>query len=923
MNNKVNWVEVPKSNIKSDRDAKNGENISAFVIDGDSEEVLQEITYNPSTPDQENEYNWPKYFADKINEEGQLVRAGLKDKSGRFYTLSSNNKNKLWKPDGKKILIFSTNCHLDSWIDGGELKSFAGLPAGMRVGIEVKSKGKGVIYETMSTLLTPENSDKYRWPNKLSTFINEESLFIRAGEKDTKTKFITPLSSTYRNHFWLPAGSDLTVNLTFEATEDLVKDAESTYNNAVVAFKGSPPSKKTVEAWISKLKDGKFNDITYPPRKAGTNTAPLLTHLNRTKSLADYVCSIPQEQREPYLFSAVAALSFYTSMDFQTSNWWSRQIGLARVAASAALLLADKAASAQLHESIEYLKKTTDTTTDTQTGANLADFSSIQLCWSLAGWKSSSEFEYLIYTFAASEAVSSLCSPVKRHGPPDDGNGISKDWSFSQHNPDNGKYSQLYAGSYGLVLLRDIFHLQPVLSGAFSLHKDALNNLETFLLKGLGWFIYRGLYDFQVCGRAISRKGMTTSKTLVGWSRQLLALSPQNPGALQELLKRAGGDESNNNYFKGNHVYWVNDYMSHIASDFCLWTKVISTRTVGTETGNGENIKGYYMGGGSCFITQSGKEYYEIQPLWEWQRIPGTTTEQVPSFKYPQVKWGNNAWGSHDLAGVVSDGQKGVSSMILTRQNIKNARKSVFAMGNNVFCIGSGIDTTAAHNPVYTSINQAIASKATARGIVTVVLKNGDIRYLNVGEGITSLDIYQVLHDGFTYTFPDNIQQKVTAEVASKTGSWRDINTNQDDAPVTGNVFSLWIEHVPGRQEQYLYQITKNGNPLLGFQNVSYKDDVHMFIDDDKKQAAATFFSTPETSISLADVDIKPLATISLLADNTVSNTLQLTIADLTQKLSKIKITFTWKTNKYTKELELPSGDDAGESITYQLKPGG
>lgn len=155
------------------------------------------------------------------------------------------------------------------------------------------------------------------------------------------------------------------------------------------------------------------------------------------------------------------------------------------------------------------------------------------------------------------------------------------------------------------------------------------------------------------------------------------------------------------------------------------------------------------MGSGSYFISRTGNEYRNIQPLWEWQRIPGTTVEQVDNFSYPLIDWGNNNWGSDDFAGIISHRDTGIASMILTRKNVKNAKKSVITLpGKDIFA-GSSIDNSSANNPVYTSVNQC-----NLNGDVDVYFNDGNQKLIALGEKITSDKIVKITHDGFSYCFP-------------------------------------------------------------------------------------------------------------------------------------------------------------------------
>jgi chondroitin AC lyase len=690
------------------------------------------------------------------------------------------------------------------------------------------------------------------------------------------------------------------------------EDAMVVYINALATLTGlQPPSKEAVDRWLHGFSQGRFSDITYPPTRAGSHVAALHEHLRRIKSIANYTHHIKPEGNAYHDF-AIKALHFYTRQDYQTSNWWERQIGLAKIVAESLVLLVERSTSSALNDCIAYSRKTTHTAMG-QTGANQADFAYIQLLWSISGWKNTGLATFLDDTHAASDATSSLCMPVSRHGR-EAGEGISVDNSFSQHNPRAGKYSQLYAGSYGSVHLANIFKTKAILHGAFDLNEAAIRSLENYIVNGVGWFVYAKKYDFHVNGRAISRS-VSTETGLAGWCRQLTNGTPAHPEALQEIIRRVGGDESTNSFYQGHRAYWVNDYMVHISPTHCLWAKVISSRTVGSESGNGENLKGYYMGCGSYFVSRHGNEYHNIQPLWDWQRLPGTTVEQVPNFNYPLIEWGNDNWGSDAFAGVISNGNTGIASMILTRKNVKHAKKTVMTLPDKSVFMGSDIDTSAANHAVYTSVNQCMLHKE-----VTIHYDDGAQKIIHLGKSITSNKITRVIHDGLRYDFSG--AQTITVQAKTQAGRWRDINKAGSKAIVSGNVFSIWIEHAKGSAGKYHYEISSAETTAPASPTDSaYGNDAHVITDKAKKTAAAVVFSNRGHEISLNGVKIKSLAPAAFIARVRDDGSLELTMADLAQKTAKADFIFTWNNATSMASFPLPDGDGIGKSITYLVTP--
>ncbi|HWV75576.1 MAG TPA: polysaccharide lyase family 8 super-sandwich domain-containing protein [Pseudosphingobacterium sp.] len=918
MENKVknyqNWVAFENSNIWSDRSIQSGERLVSCLIDDSTEEIMEKIVY---TADSEyNMYMWTKHFCDKINDASEVLKAGVTVTDTFIEVLASQYRNMLWSKVNSTTRAFATTCHLNHWLDNGEINSSSGLPAGMLLIVEVRSKGKQVLYEKLTYQVPPQHTGRYHWPFQLCCFVNEKALFARAGEKDEDTKLFKPLGSSYRNHFWSPNRSNLEITMSFDATEALHNDAVHVYAN-ILAFvdKWSPPSQEKIDAWMRQFNNGKFNDIQYPDQNAGKNIDPLYEHLNRARSIAKFARRQTAGSNVDYTAVAIDILKVYADTNYMTHNWWERRIGLAKIVAESIILLADTPRSEKLFEVVKYLQGTSNVYPG-MTGANQADLAFIQLLWSIGAWRNSHEASYLGHVFATSEAISALCRIMPRHDEKEIPSvGICKDYSYNEHNYQ--KYSQLYATSYGTVFLTNIFRFHAFLVGSFELQRSALLTIEHFLIKGMGWFGYAGYFDFHPSGRAISR-GMNGNVLLKDWCQMLKESNPESPEILDELIRRAEGDETQNKYYLGNRAYWVNDYMSHFAKDFCLWVKNVSTRTVGTESGNGENLKGYYLGAGSCFISITGCEYKDSQCLWDWQRIPGTTVEQVPGFDFPLVEWGENAMGSNDFVGTVSNGTIGVSSMILDKRRVNGAKKTVFSLEDRAVFVGSSIDISNAQHTVVTSVNQSWL-----RGEV-IIDRGGHRETLKRGDRIVSNEITEVIHDGFRYSFSGD--QLVVVEAMEKTGSWYDINRDKSPDLITGDIFSIWIEHPRPGLGYYAYQITNELNDkFIDHTLVSYTDDAHIYTATDKASAVAIIFNIGKTFVSLSYLTIEAQTPIGFIASNPDENILYLTVADPTQKLKSADFDIQWGEHRFSKSLALPEhNDERGMSVTFKLtKEGG
>ncbi|WP_183142112.1 polysaccharide lyase family 8 super-sandwich domain-containing protein [Pseudomonas cichorii] len=917
MDSTNDWVAL--SRIISDRDLMEGEKLQVRLVESQSGNLVEVVQFTPE-PDGLGQYIWPQRLAERINLIADNMRAGVRQTDGSFKAESSSYLNELWAENGTDRTFFTTACDLKGWTDLGAITSIGSLPKGSSITCRLSSKDHGDEYQTLVVPILDDQCDRYTWPAFLSRSINEAGNLLRAGEKNESSKTFVPIGSSYRNHLWGPSGFPLSAQYQVSLSNSALVSASSIYESLCTQVMVKPPTSQVIDGWLKGFVGGKFQDLSYPV--AGTpvsDVTPLITHLERTLQIASYLYQQTSPLPVDYQVKAFEALVFFAAQDYRTTNWWYRNIGLAKLAGRAGLLLAKHLKQQELMSIfIPYAMRTTNTYSFTQTGANLADFASIQIVWSLCAWKNSNEDTYLLYLRASADVLSELCMPVERNGA-QHGEGISVDYSISQHNAlHNGVYcSQLYSGTYGAELLGRILESMAVLSNEFALTSLALRELIKVVVNGNGWMGFARHLDFHVCGRAISR-GVLMSTYYANWARMLLPIADEeNKKALSELIRRAEGDESNNQYYKGGRIFWANDYMAHIGSSYCLWAKAISTRTVGGEGGNGENPKGYYMGAGTYFLTRHGKEYEGIQPVWDWQRLPGTTVEQVPDFIWPNI-WGVNMWGSHDFAGGVSDGKRSILSMELSRGYVTHAYKSVIALENHIVCMGTRIDSSTAVHPVVTSINQCIAN-----GPVRYIDTKGEEHTVAVGESVTADDIHMVYHDGFVYRFGFLwVYPSVTIEVKLCAGRWSDINVGGSPDKVEHPVFSIWINHAHGENGSYLYEVRvaddfPETRSVLAVPEITA--DLHFWADADG--ALVGSFFNPYVADDAADNSesvLLPEQSCSFIYKSEGTQ-FSLMCADPTQTRDTLSFIVEQDkdgTGQRRIEVPLPQGDDRGRAVS-------
>lgn len=504
-------------------------------------------------------------------------------------------------------------------------------------------------------------------------------------------------------------------------------------------------------------KDGSFPDLDYVTVHEGA-FYPAGAHLKRLKAMAIAYRrpDSPFYESKKLLNKIVAGLEYWYSVQPKSRNWWFGDIGAPQDYMVPLLLLKGKISEKKLLHLSSYLRDLTGN--KGHKGKNRTWVSSVTI------HKGCIEDNIkLVQTGFAS--IASTIEIVARQGD----EGIKIDGSFHQHRP------QLYSGGYGLSYVDDIaYYLQLVKGTAFEPYftqkkKDIFINL---MLGGHRLFGYRGTFDFGAVGRNISRRG-----GLFNISAATLKLMEQNdPGHAADYA--AWRQHLSGAPFPaiGNKHFWKSDIMVQHGADYYLSAKVISTRTNGTEMLNNENLRGYNLPLGTTNILTSGREYKGIFPIWNWNRLPGTTAVQQPDSALIE----GYLFGQNEFGGGVSTGKNGAIVYEHCYKGVK-AAKVYFFMDDVMLCLGAGI-TSDAPEEVLTTVNQC--------------LLNGKL---------TQTPTW-VHHDRVGYLFPSG--GAITANSQKQTGSWKDINISESGKELSADVFNLWISHgVKPKDGTYAYMV--------------------------------------------------------------------------------------------------------------------
>lgn len=520
-------------------------------------------------------------------------------------------------------------------------------------------------------------------------------------------------------------------------------------------------------AYVASLqRGGKWADIDYACYFR-TNWE-VVKHLERIQVLAcSYVSDKGKFCGNDTLFQAIQdALSFWVKTAPKSHNWWFNQIAVPQHLGNILVLLdrGEKVLPDELKNRLFKIMAWPDPRE--WTGANKLDIALHHLQRGCLLQNDS------IVRIAAQQ----IFYPVRVTT----SEGIQPDLSYQQHG------NQLYVGGYGTVFAEGVTRVAAWLRNTpYALQGEQLRLFSDFIRKTY-LNVFRGGYiDFSVTGRGISRENILDGRGCVDMLKRLQSLDTEHAEEYAEAIVRfSQPGQSDYGRKQVNTVYWRSDYALHNREKFDFSVRTASVRTRKTESGNGENLCGGFLSDGATCIRRNGDEYYNIFPVWDWNKIPGVTAPNT--FAGIATDWGE--MGKSVFSGGVSDGRLGIMAFRLNDRGVK-ASKSWFFFDREVVCLGAGINSGAGVQ-VTTCLNQCllkgdVLSDAGKQKVESKADGNGQKGKLN-----------WVLHDRILYYFPQPVEAWMYA--GKQSGNWNRINYNYSAERLEKDVFKLWLDHGSG-----------------------------------------------------------------------------------------------------------------------------
>ncbi len=461
-----------------------------------------------------------------------------------------------------------------------------------------------------------------------------------------------------------------------------------------------------------------------------------------------------------------SAFDFWIEHDFRCENWWWNDMGTPLSIINLMLTMDAELTETQRREGLRIAGRAHMQSAGARPGGDLIRVATI---WGKRG-------VFMRDTAVLEEVVGIIASEMKTTT----GRGLKPDMSH-HHRHDN----VICTLSYGMYLPSQFATWALFIEGTrFSFPKPATELLVDFFLDGVCRSMAYGRYpDPGARNRGISRTG---------------ALNPAGPQIAEDLYRvshyrrdelkaiaeiRRGQRKPDLRY---TSFFWHSEYFIHQRPDWFASVRMHSARNHNMEyPHNEEGLKNHHYADGSNFLTRTAQEYVHIFPVWNWQRIPGTTVVQKPELPH----WNQIARkGRTAFVGGVTDGQYGATAFdFASPHDPLKARKAWFFFDDEYVCLGSGI-TAEADGPVNTTISQRylVGDVSVGRGGTTAALASGEYALSGIA---------WVHHDNVAYVFPST--ENVHIRNTTSTGSWRQISHQAwaSDREIRAELFALWFDH--------------------------------------------------------------------------------------------------------------------------------
>ncbi len=507
--------------------------------------------------------------------------------------------------------------------------------------------------------------------------------------------------------------------------------------------------------------------------------------------------------------------------------------------------------------------------------------------------------------------------------------GIQHDYSF-HHRPDRVNNTTSYGyGKYANAFGEWLVYVNGT---KYQFSKEKINALVDYYIDGITKQLVYGVYeDVSVKNRDITSKNNFQPRGTLEIER-LLVGTDYRKVELDELIRLRKGTAKPSKAFA--KFFWQTEHFVFQRPNFYTTVRMFSTRNANMEMPyNGPGKPTHHRADGTNYLVLKGNEYHNIWPVYDWQKISGTTVLQKPALPGPddiQRK------GLTRFVGAVTDDLYGaVVFDFKSPHDMVEAKKSWFFFDEEYVCLGTDIRSESKLK-VATTINQVLL-----KGDVTM-MQDGNKSVLPSGNRVAE-KVKWIYHDKIGYIFPE--PTKINVSNQSESGTWAAITDqkNISKEPVNEQVFKLWFDHgarpakagyqyivVPDIDQNKLMETSQDNRSIKILSNT---DTVQAVFHGKLNMVQAAFYQAADLKVSPGfslKMDSQGMAMIKMDG----SRVKTISVADPSRQLRRMSITVSGiyavkkeglicLPNNQLKQtlllIDLPQGVYAGKSVNIQF----
>ena len=314
-----------------------------------------------------------------------------------------------------------------------------------------------------------------------------------------------------------------------------------------------------------------------------------------------------------------------------------------------------------------------------------------------------------------------------------------------------------------------------------------------------------------------------------------------------------------------------------------------------------------------------GTEYSDIAGAWDWNLIPGTTTNYAAT----KLSCSHTQFSSDQaFVGGASDGKVGAAAMRYKNPATGSLsfQKAWFFLDNDVqhVMVAAAHATSGKDHPVISVLDQKRLN-----GAVGV-----DGQQISVSAGGNFSGATSLWHDNVGYTFD---KQALIVNVGSRLADWGSIGISKV-ADTAVNLFSAWLAHGSGSDLSMPMAYTAfpavsqgdfaTKSAKTSLTTIKNDKSISAVFDEANQTAMLVFWNRNGGSATFAPLG-KDAITIKSSGNSIIIYKLNggtVTVSDPSQSLNTLHLSITTgRVQARTLDVDLPQGGEVGKSVTQSL----